>query len=327
MCGLLFVLPGSLCTWAGELALPGDVVAFETADLQARIAGYVEKWTVDIGDKVNKGQVLAELDVPELKAEVQEKQARVVQARARVESREAAGQVAEAAVAVAHSQKLEAQASLLRARAAFERSKGRLERMRLLEKQAAITKELLAQAQSQQEADRASLDQAEAQVRTAEATIKGAQARLAQCQAEVKEVAAGVEVARLALARSQAVLSFAQIRAPFDGVVASRNVNTGDFVSPPEPAGKSLPLFRIERIDRVRVVIHVPEKEVARTKVGTPALVQVSAVSDEKIKGAITRTSWALDEKQRTLRAVIDLPNPAGQLLPGMFAQVTLQVK
>ena len=61
---------------------PGQIVAYETTSIHAKVSGYVEKWTVDIGDKVKKGQTLAVLSVPELEAEVGQRRAMVEEAQA-----------------------------------------------------------------------------------------------------------------------------------------------------------------------------------------------------------------------------------------------------
>ena len=120
--------------------------------------------------------------------------------------------------------------------------------------------------------------------------------------------------------------------APFDGVIVARNANTYDFVLPAtgdpsadtrsphlSPSG-SAPIYVVDRTDIVRIFVDIPEQDANYVHIGTKATVLAQAYRDEPIPGTVTRTSWALNVKSRTLRAEIDLPNPGSQLLPGMYA-------
>ena len=76
----------------------------------------------------------------------------------------------------------------------------------------------------------------------------------------------------------------------------------------------------VDRTDVVRIFVDIPEQDANYVHIGTKATVLARAYRDEPIPGTVTRTSWALNVKSRTLRAEIDLPNPGSQLLPGMYA-------
>ena len=76
----------------------------------------------------------------------------------------------------------------------------------------------------------------------------------------------------------------------------------------------------VDRTDVVRIFVDIPEKDANFVQIGTKATVLAKAFRDEQIPGSVTRTSWALNVKSRTLRAEIDLPNPGSQILPGMYA-------
>ena len=93
--------------------------------------------------------------------------------------------------------------------------------------------------------------------------------------------------------------------------------------SPPAAA----PIYVVDRTDIVRVFVDVPESDANQVQIGTKATVLVRAYRDEPLPGSVTRTSWALNSKSRTLRAEIDLPNPGSQLLPGMYADVKLYLE
>ena len=101
--------------------LPGQVEAAEQTKLHAKIAGFVEKVHVDIGDRVKKGQVLAELSVPEIEAELRQKEALIAQAEAEVELARRALQVAAASLVLSTAQVQETESASKRAQAHYER--------------------------------------------------------------------------------------------------------------------------------------------------------------------------------------------------------------
>ncbi len=76
----------------------------------------------------------------------------------------------------------------------------------------------------------------------------------------------------------------------------------------------------VDRTDIVRIFVDIPEQDANYVHIGTKATVLAKGYRDQPIPGSVTRTSWALNVKSRTLRAEIDLPNPKSQLLPGMYA-------
>ena len=116
-------------------------------------------------------------------------------------------------------------------------------------------------------------------------------------------------------------------------MIVARNANTFDFVLPTtgdpsafrrgpylSPGGAAAPIYVVDRIDIVRIFVDIPEQDANYVHIGSKATVLVRAFRDQPIPGTVTRTSWALNIKSRTLRAEIDLPNPGSQLLPGMYA-------
>ena len=123
-------------------------------------------------------------------------------------------------------------------------------------------------------------------------------------------------------------------------MITARNANTFDFVLPrtgdptanyraPDlsPSGTAAPIYVVDRTDIVRIFVDVPEQDANFVHIGTKATVLVKGYRDEPIPATVTRTSWALNMKSRTLRAEIDLPNPGSQLLPGMYAYVKVIIE
>ncbi len=123
-------------------------------------------------------------------------------------------------------------------------------------------------------------------------------------------------------------------------MIVARNANTFDFVLPAvgDPStmerapflshsGAAAPIYVVDRTDVVRIFVDIPEQDANYVHIGSRASVLVQAYRDEPIEGTVTRTSWALNIKSRTLRAEIDLPNTGSQLLPGMYAYAEVVIE
>jgi HlyD family secretion protein len=300
---------------------PGQVEAFEVTPVHAKVAGYVRTWNVNIGSKVTKGQVLAELDVPEAEAEADQKRAMVAQAEARRAQAEAAVEVAQADVAAAEARLAEARAGIRRAGADLERWQAEYKRVEHLFRERAQTGSLLDETRNKLRSSEAARDEADAQVTTARAAVTQGRAALDKARADVAAAASGIQVAQADARRSEALLGYTRIVAPFDGVVIRRHVDTGDLTVP-GPQGD--PLFVVARSDVVFVAVAVPELFAASVGPGDRATVRLQALPGRSIEGKVTRTAYALDAHSRTLRAEIDLPNPDGALHPGLYAYTSI---
>ena len=94
-----------------------------------------------------------------------------------------------------------------------------------------------------------------------------------------------------------------------------------------EPGTQGRSLYTIVRDDIVRIVVSVPEMYATEVDAGDRALIRLQAGAGKGFEGAVTRTSWALDAKSRTLRTEIDIKNSAGTLRPGLYAYATIIVE
>jgi RND family efflux transporter MFP subunit len=162
------------------------------------------------------------------------------------------------------------------------------------------------------------LDEVRAKTQIAKADLGVAEANRAFAAAQVDLGAATVE-------KIKTLLGYAQIVAPFDGVVARRLVNRGDLVQA-ATSTRTTPLFTVQRIDTMRVFCDVPEDDVPHVHIGDPALVKPSGFEGQSYVGKVTRFSLRLDPETRNMRTEIDLPNPEERLYPGMYAQVSLDM-
>jgi HlyD family secretion protein len=262
---------------------PGfNIEAFQETPIYARIAGYVKKWNVDIGDLVNEGQVLAVLYVPEREVEVEQKQAAVRQAAAQVE---------------------QAKAAILLTDAQLRRSQSQYERLSRVGKSGVL---------DQENVDETRLG------------FEAARAGVAKAKADEAMALAQLEVAKSNRDYAQTMLQYAEIRAAFKGVVTQRNISAGHFVEPSAMSAARLPLFVLSQIDPVRVFVNIPGGDAPWIKDGDPVSLQIQGAGGELLRGTVTRNARSLDPQSRTLRTEIDLPNPQGKLLPGMYVQARI---
>jgi len=218
---------------------------------------------------------------------------------------------------------MESQAAAKRTDADYDRWKAELARIERLVAENAIQSKVLEETQAQLRASIAWRHEATAKIESAQAGLEEANAKLTKAKAVETAAAAKVAVAEADAARMKAMLDYAKITAPFDGVVTARHVHTGHFI----PAvGSREPLFVVIRTDPVRVFVDVPEKDATAVERGRAAIVRVQASGNSEFKGTVARTAWALDRTARTLRVEIDVPNPDGKLRPGMYAHAGIVV-
>ena len=238
-----------------ELPLPGTVEAFQQTSLYARTNGYVKRWLVDIGDVVHEGDLLAELDTPEVDQQLSQAKATAEQAKASLDIAQAAA-----------------------------------DRWDIMVKAHAV---------SQEEAD-----EKDATRNEAKATLDGDLA----------------DVARLT-----DLQNFKQIRAPFTGTITFRDIDVGNLVSSGNGTGTK-ELYRVAQTDPLRVYVDVPEAQTRSIRAGVEANIHVQAYPDRVFHGEVVRDAGALDNTSRTLRTEIRVANPDGALLPGAFAEVSLEL-
>lgn len=298
---------------------PGQIEAYETTALHAKVSGFVDRVLVDIGDEVKRDAVLIELSHPELDAEITQKTAVVEQTLAEQRQAEAQTRVAQANRKATEAQVKEAQAAIDRAAADIARRDSELMRTRRLVDEGAVTAALADEMRSLLAAANAVQQEIAARVVSAEAGVAQADALIEKAASDLDAARARVEVAKAELARVKVLLGFTKITAPYDGVMTERSVSPGDLAA----AGSAgVPLARIARADRVRVVVAVPEVEATLIQVGDPVEIRLQSLSGEVVKGTIARTAWSLTELTRTLRAEIDVTD--SRLRPGLYATTTI---
>ncbi|MDX6458721.1 MAG: hypothetical protein QOE55_2418 [Acidobacteriaceae bacterium] len=233
--------------------LPGRTEAYTDAPIYAQTSGYLKEWHFDIGAKVKAGDVLAEVDTPEVDQEL----------------------------AQAQAQLKVAQAALNLAEVTYRRS------------QDLFNRNVIAAEDFDTAAD----------------TYRENQAMIMADQANINQL--------------EALEAFKIIRAPFGGIVTARNTDIGDYIA----AGSGTQLFRMQQTSPLRVYVTVPQAFADLVKIGTEGELTLDEFPGRKFLGHVTDTAKAIDPTSRTLLTELQIPNETGQLLPGAYALITLQVR
>ncbi len=212
----------------------------------------------------------------------------------------------DAAIRQAEAQITQARAAVLGAEAQLARSKSQYGRLSRLGQGGVLDKESIEEMRLGYEASKAGMEKARADVTAAEAHL---------------------EVAKANRDYSRTMLQYTKIKAPYAGVVTARHVNTGDFVQPAGTGAKAQPLYVVSQLDPVRVFVNVPGADAAWVRDGDPVTLQLQGAGGAVFHHKVTRNARSLNPQARTLRTEIDLPNPDGKLLPGMYVQAFMTVR
>lgn len=223
------------------------ILALQEATLYAKVTGYLKKLTVDKGDAVKAGQLLGEIEVPELIAD----------------ERQFA-----ADTEVAHTN----------------------------------------------------------YQRMAAAREKAPDLVVPQT---VDDLRGRWEIAQAQLQRARDLLRYARLTAPFSGIVTARFVDPGAFIAAATTGAtpQSAAVVTLMDYSRVRIQLFVPESETPFIKNGLPAKVTVEELPGRVFSGSVTRFAHALDPATKTMLTELEMANPTGELRPGAYATVQLEVE
>lgn len=308
-----------------RVSQPGTVLAFDKASLYAKVSGYLVRQRVDIGDHVKEGDVLAEVEVPELfksrdqaRAALGQMQAKVKLAEAKVRTSEADRETAAAAVAQA-----EADLAKFTADRVFRfKEKNRIAD---LVKKRAVQQEILDEKQQQYDAAIAAERAGSAAIIAAKAALAAADARVAQARAAVEQDQADVTAAEADLAKAQVFVDYTKLISPYTGVITRRDFHNGDFIRSASEGG-AVPVLAVARTDLMRVVIMVPDLDVPYVSRGDPATIVVDALAGQVFRGKVARFANS-ETELKLMRTEVDLPNPDNRLRDGMYGTATIEVE
>lgn len=296
----------------------------EQVDLYPAATGFLKSVNVALGDRVKKGQVLAEIDGLDLQIQYRQATIGVEQAKALLQEAEVKVEGAKTEVAAAEGVIRQRENELARARATESFRKKQLDRTKSLAESNAVDQRLLDEATEQHGAAQAQVLAATAGVDNAKLDVQVKKGKLLQTQTAITTARSNVEAAVLGAERAKLALDRMKIVAPFDGIVTSRSVTTGSLVRPDASAS---PLLTVVRPDTIRVVVQVPEADVLSVRQGVPARVTFDCLPGTEFTGKVARIGFVEEPRSRTMRVEIDLPNPEDKLRPGMSGAVTLKLE
>lgn len=349
----------------GSIQASGTIEATQVG-VASKIAGRVIKISVQEGQQVEAGQIVAELDAAEVEAQARQAQAAVDAARTRPAQADASVNLARAAV---DAQLVQARAQVESALAVLEANKANLAaaeanlqaietnlvrteadlaRLESLYRDGAVSAEQIETARSAAKATRAQRDAARAQRDAAQIQLGAAgagvaQARAALAVAEANRQTVGIRqqdavASRAQLAQAQALLqqveilrSYAVLKAPMAGVVVSKNAEVGDLV------GVGAPVVTVADLNQVYLRVFVSEADLARVKLGQPVDVRVDGLAGRTFRGTVDQinssaefTPRNVQTKEERVKLIfgvkVALPNPDGILKPGLPADAVILV-
>jgi RND family efflux transporter MFP subunit len=253
----------------------------------AKVSGYVKVIYVDIGDRVKKGQLLAVLEIPEMADDLARGKATLKRS--------------EAEAVRARDELRRAQATHDIADLSFTR----------LSQVAAQRPGLVAQQE---------IDDARSKDLVAEAQVAAARSGLDAANEQISE-------SQAALGRIKTMFDYARVTAPFDGVVTKRYADTGSMIQAGTASQtQAMPLVRLSENSLLRLIVPVPESAVPTVHIGQQVEVRVPTLN-RAFPGKVVRFASKLSESTRTMDTEIDVPNPGLVLVPGMYADVRLNLE
>jgi membrane fusion protein, multidrug efflux system len=249
------VAPPSGRALTPTIDLPGRLEAYSRAPILARVSGYLKSWSADIGAKVKTGQVIAEIEAPDLDQQL-------LQARADLVSQQSSARLSEAT----------------------------LNRRKTL---------VASNFVSAQEIDERTAD-------------------LANKLAAVNSGQANVE-------RLEALAGYKKITVPFDGVVTARDTDVGALINAGGGAGPAM--FVVSDITKLRVYVNVPQNYVPAIKIGAKAVLTMPEYQNRTFPATVEASSQSVDVASGTTRMQLALDNTKGELMPGGYANVRLNLQ
>ena len=268
------------------LVLTAEFKPYQEVDIMAKVAGYVNQINVDVGDRITEGQVLAILEIPEMADD-----------RAR------------------------AQAALDRSRAEVARAQDQIQQAQSSRDIAHLTYNRLSDVSKQKPGliAQQEIDDAHGKDLVAEAQVSGAKSNLAAAQEQV-------HVNEAELQRIKTLFDYTKVTAPFTGVVTKRYADKGSMIQAgTSSSSQAMPLVRLSQNSLLRLILPVPESAVPTVHLGQQVDVRVPTLK-RSFPGKVERFSGKLSMATRTMDTEVDVTNPSLVIIPGMYAEVDLNL-
>ena len=270
-----------------ELEIASEFQPLQEIEVYAKVSGYIKKLYVDWGTHVKQGQILAELEIPELQQQLQQDEA-----------------------------------SARRSEQDLGRSREELNRAQSAYNVAHLTYARLADVQK----SRPELV-AQEEIDAAQGKDLEANAGVSSAKDAVSAAEQGLLAAKAALGKDQAMFAYARITAPFDGVVTQIYAYTGSLLPAGTSSNKGdLALCQLSQNNVLRLVIPLRERAVTDVHVGDTVNIEVSGAKNS-FTGKIVRLSGQIETQTRTMHTEVQVPNPDYLLVPGMYASVKIPLR
>ncbi len=273
-------------TLTRTLTLTAEFIPYQEVDVMAKIAGYLQKINVDVGDHVLPGQVLAVLESPEMRDDL-----------------------------------TRAGASIQRNRADLQRAADEVKRAESNYQMTHVTYTRLANVMRSQPGlvAQQEVDDAQGKDLAAQAQLAGARSALTSAEEQIK-------VSQVDQSKSQTMLDYTRVVAPFAGVVTKRYADNGAMIQAGTSSrSQATPVVRISQNHLLRLVLPVPESVAGLVKPGRTVELKVPSLGETRA-ARVSRISDKVDTATRTMHVEVDVPNADNKLIPGMYAEVTIKL-
>ncbi len=308
-----------------ELNLPGGLEAVMATQLYARTNGFVKQRYVDIGDKVAAGQLLAQLETPEVNDSAEEAKALVLTSMADKATVQADSEQSQANYQKALADLAQAKTTVAQRLHDEQFAFNTTNRWKSLAADGAVS---LQDAEEKATIYNTSVEATQAardKVQAVQAEVAAARAHIVAEKARLNAASANIQAAQARSRRSGSEKAFQNVVAPFAGVITERNIDQGGLISSGSDTAK-VPLFKLERIDTLKVFVDVPQYSAVAVKVGQPVTISIREFPGRTFAGKVARTAVSLDATSRTLKTEIHIANPGMILAPGMYAEAKFTV-
>lgn len=266
------------------IVVTGELTPFQEVEVMAKVAGYVRRMYVDVGDVVRQGQVLAELEIPEMADDL-----------------------------------TRANAAIQRNRAELKRAQDEIRRAETAHELAHLTYNRLSSVSKNQPGlvAQQEIDDAQTRDQMAEAQVAAVRSALAAAEEQIK-------VSEAEQSKLRTLMQYARVVAPFAGVVTWRYANDGSMIQAGVASQtQAMPVVRLSENSLLRVVLPVPESAAGVVRTGSTVEVRVPSLG-KSFAGKVARTADRIDTSTRTMHTEVDVPNPNRVLIPGMYAEISL---
>jgi RND family efflux transporter MFP subunit len=265
----------------------GTLAAVDEVTVSAEAEGRVSRILADLGDRVQSGQALVELDREKPEYNLDQQKAALARALAKF-----------GAADTAHLPPLEKTPDVQKAQAELVQAKQGYDRAEELHKKQLVPRQTLDDADTMLRSKQASYD----------ASLQNA-----------KNLRADIDASEAAMKLAERQLRDTAIRAPFDGYIQKRLVSLGEYVK------VQTPVMAVVKIDPLKVTAEIPEKMGPWIKLGQAVALHVDAYPDKAIDGKISRISPAVTTSTRAFPFEALVPNAGALLKPGTFARVHIE--